>query len=211
MRNSRVVGLAIAGILAVGTIAQAQSTTTQSEQQRHATRREVRGGRGHAGLLRGITLSDAEKTQMKAIRTKYRAEAKSLRESMRPAMQDLRAARQKRDSAAVKTAWERRFVRRSRRSIRRCSTRTRSRSISGAPSGRRTGRASAMGGRDVAEIAASTRAERSRGIARGSGLGAGGAHCTNPSDREWVGGLPPTHSCVRQSQTGCAPGFSTVA
>jgi Spy/CpxP family protein refolding chaperone len=107
MRNSRVVGLAIAGILAVGTIAQAQSTTTQSEQHRHATRREVRGGRGRAGLLRGITLSDAEKTQMKAIRTKYRAEAKSLRESMRPAMQDLRAARQKRDSAAVKTAWER--------------------------------------------------------------------------------------------------------
>jgi len=105
MRNSRVVGFAIAGILAVGTIAQAQSTTTQ--QQRHAMKRDVRGGRGRSGLLRGITLSDAEKSQMKAVRTKYGAEAKSLRESMRPAMQELRTVRQKRDSAAVKAAWER--------------------------------------------------------------------------------------------------------
>ena len=104
MRINRVVGFAIAGILTVGTIAQAQSTTTQ---QRHATGRDVRRGRGRAALLRGITLNDAEKTQMKAIRTKYVAEAKSLRESIRPAMQDLRAARQKHDSAAAKAAWDR--------------------------------------------------------------------------------------------------------
>jgi Spy/CpxP family protein refolding chaperone len=102
MRKSRVIGFAIAGILTVGTLAQAQSTT----QQRHASGREVRGERGRAGLLRGITLSDAEKTRVKAIHTKYSAEAKSLRESLRPAMQDVRAARQKRDSVAVKAAWE---------------------------------------------------------------------------------------------------------
>jgi Spy/CpxP family protein refolding chaperone len=107
MRNSRVVGFAIAGILAVGTIAQAQSTTTQPQQQRHATKRDVRGGRGPSGLLRGIALNDAEKARMKAVRTKYGAEVKSLRESMRPAMQELRTARQKHDSAAVKVAWER--------------------------------------------------------------------------------------------------------
>jgi Spy/CpxP family protein refolding chaperone len=105
MRINRVVGFAIAGVLTVGAIAQAQSTTTQH--QRHAAARDVRGGRGRAGLLRGITLNDAEKTQMKAIRTKYVAEAKSLRESIRPAMQDLRAARQKHDSGAVKAAWDR--------------------------------------------------------------------------------------------------------
>jgi Spy/CpxP family protein refolding chaperone len=58
-------------------------------------------------LLRGITLSDAEKSQLKAIRAKYSAESKSLRESIRPAMQDLRTARQKRDSVAVKAAWDR--------------------------------------------------------------------------------------------------------
>ena len=107
MRIDRVAGLAIAGILTVGTIAQAQSSTTQPRQDRHQTGREFRGGRGRAGVLRGITLSDAEKSQMKAIRTKYAAEAKSLRESMRPAMQDLRTARQKRDSVAVKAAWDR--------------------------------------------------------------------------------------------------------
>ena len=107
MRINRVAGFAIAGILTVGTIAQAQSTTTQRQQERHATRRDVRGGRGRAGLLRGITLSDAERTQVKAIRMKYAGEAKSLRESMRPAMQELRAARNKHDSAAVKIAWDR--------------------------------------------------------------------------------------------------------
>ena len=103
MRKSRVIGFAIAGILSVGTLAQAQSTTTP---HRHATGRTARGARGHARLLRGITLSDAEKTQVKAIHTKYRAEARSLRESLRPALQDVRAARQKRDSVAVKAAWE---------------------------------------------------------------------------------------------------------
>jgi periplasmic protein CpxP/Spy len=107
MRKSRVVGFAIAGILTVGTIAQAQSTTTQPQQRRHATSRDERGARGRAGLLRGITLSDAEKTQVKAIHAKYGAEARSLRESLRPAMQDMRAARQKRDSAAMKAARDR--------------------------------------------------------------------------------------------------------
>ncbi len=103
MRKSRVIGFAIAGILSVGTLAQAQSTTTP---HRHATGRTVRGARGHTRLLRGIELTDAEKTQVKAIHTKYRAEARSLRESLRPALQDVRAARQKRDSVAVKAAWE---------------------------------------------------------------------------------------------------------
>lgn len=106
MRINRVVGFAMAGILTVGAIAQAQSSTTQPQQQRQATGRDLRGGRGRGTLLRGITLNDAEKSQMKAIRAKYAAEGKSLRESMRPAMRDLRAARNKRDSAAVKSAWD---------------------------------------------------------------------------------------------------------
>jgi Spy/CpxP family protein refolding chaperone len=106
MRKSRVVGFAIAGILSVGTIAQAQSTTTQPQQQREAGRgnRAVRGARGRGGLLRGITLSDAEKTRVKSIHTKYGAEARALRESLRPAMQEMRAARQKHDSVAAKAA-----------------------------------------------------------------------------------------------------------
>jgi Spy/CpxP family protein refolding chaperone len=107
MRKSRVIGFAIAAILSVGTVAQAQSTTTQPRQPRHATGRAARGERGRGGLLRGVTLSDAEKTRVKAIRAKYQDEAKTLRESLRPAMQDVRAARQKHDSVAVKAAWDR--------------------------------------------------------------------------------------------------------
>lgn len=107
MRKSRVIGFAITAILSVGTIAQAQATTTQPGQHRHASGRAARGGQGRGGLLRGVTLSDAEKTQLKAIRAKNQQEHKALRESLRPAMQDVRAARQKHDSGAVKAAWDR--------------------------------------------------------------------------------------------------------
>jgi Spy/CpxP family protein refolding chaperone len=103
MRKSRVIGFAIAGILLVGTIAEAQSATTQPRPRRHAT---DRGGRVRDGALRGITLSDVEKTRVKAIHAKYSAEVKPLRESLRPALQKVRAARQARDSAAVKAALE---------------------------------------------------------------------------------------------------------
>ena len=105
MRKNRVIGFAIAAILSVGTLAQAQSTTTQPEQQRRGMGRGDRAGQGR-GLLRGITLSDVEKTRVKAIHTKYDTEAKAIRESLRPAMQEMRAAQQKRDSAAVKAALE---------------------------------------------------------------------------------------------------------
>ena len=107
MRNIRVIGFAVAAILTVGTVAQAQSTTQQPQHERRGAGRERNGGARRGGLFRGITLSDAEKARVKAIRTKYDAEAKPLRESLRPAMQDVRAARQKRDSVAVKAAWDR--------------------------------------------------------------------------------------------------------
>jgi Spy/CpxP family protein refolding chaperone len=106
MRKSRVIGFAIAAILTVGTSVQAQSTTQQPRHEGRRAGRMGNGSPGRGGLLRGITLSDAEKAQMKTIHAKYGAEAKALREAMRPAMQDLRTARQKRDSAAVKAAWD---------------------------------------------------------------------------------------------------------
>jgi Spy/CpxP family protein refolding chaperone len=108
MRKSRVVGFAIAGILFAGTIAEAQSANAERP-RRHATER---AGRVRDGLLRGITLSDAEKARVKVIHTRYAAEAKPLRDSLRPVLQKLRAARQARDSAAVKVALERATVER---------------------------------------------------------------------------------------------------
>ena len=109
MRKSRVIGFAVAAILSVGTLAQAQSTTTQPETQRQGTGRGMRGARGGPGggaLLRGITLSDVEKSRVRDIHAKHRAEMTSLREAMRPAMQEMRTARQKGDSATVKAAWD---------------------------------------------------------------------------------------------------------
>ena len=103
MRKSSVIGFAIAGILLAGTIAEAQSATTQPRPRRHAAER---GGRVRNGLLRGITLSDAEKSRVKAIHTKYNAEAKPLRDSLRPALQKVRAARQAGDSVAAKAAMQ---------------------------------------------------------------------------------------------------------
>jgi Spy/CpxP family protein refolding chaperone len=103
MRKSRVVGFAMAGILMAGTIAEAQSATTETRPRRHATER---GERARNELLRGITLNDAEKARVKAIHTRYVAETKPLRDSLRPALQKVRAARQARDSAAVRVALE---------------------------------------------------------------------------------------------------------
>jgi Spy/CpxP family protein refolding chaperone len=105
MRKTGVFGLALASLLAIGTVAQAQAATPGATQKHQARRARVDAGTGR-GLLRGITLTDAEKTKVKEVRAKYRDEAKTLREQMRPAMQDARAARQKHDSAAAKAAWD---------------------------------------------------------------------------------------------------------
>jgi Spy/CpxP family protein refolding chaperone len=67
----------------------------------------MEGGRGDRGLFHGLKLSDTEKARVTEIRAKYAPEAKTLRESMKPAMQDARAAREKGDTAAARAAWDR--------------------------------------------------------------------------------------------------------
>jgi Spy/CpxP family protein refolding chaperone len=67
----------------------------------------MNGGRGEHGMLRGMTLSDAEKARIKQIHEKYQTEGKGLRESLRPAMQEARAARQRGDTAAARAAFDR--------------------------------------------------------------------------------------------------------
>jgi len=98
MRKSRVVGFAIAGILLVGTLAEAQSATTQPRPRRHATNR---AGRVQDVSLRGITLSDAEKTRVKAIHAKYEPQFKALRDQGKTQFGSMRDARQKGDSSAA--------------------------------------------------------------------------------------------------------------
>jgi Spy/CpxP family protein refolding chaperone len=106
MRKSRVIGLVVASLVSAASLAQAQTSAPSARQERHDNGRGMEGRQGRGGLLRGITLTDAEKAHVKQIHEKYNAEAKTLRESLRPAMQDARAARQKGDSAGVKAAWD---------------------------------------------------------------------------------------------------------
>jgi Spy/CpxP family protein refolding chaperone len=81
--------------------------------QQPATAPHARAGHfgRHAGaartpFLRGITLSDAEKANVKAVNEKYGAQMKALRGQNKPDMQAMRDARQKGDSAALKAMWE---------------------------------------------------------------------------------------------------------
>ena len=105
MRKSHVIGIAVISLLTVGPVAQAQTAAPGVPQARQ--QRAGRFERGRGRLLRGIKLSDAEKARVKEIRGKYQTESKALRESLRPAMQEMRAARQKHDTVAMKAAWDR--------------------------------------------------------------------------------------------------------
>jgi len=105
---------ALAMVTALGAVAQAQSTTVPGAGRVHADstwkRGRANGPRRNGemrGAFRGLTLTDAQKTQMKAIHQKYAAQSKPLMESMRPAMTDARAARQRGDTAAARAAFAR--------------------------------------------------------------------------------------------------------
>jgi Spy/CpxP family protein refolding chaperone len=67
---------------------------------------EGRRGGERGGALRGLKLSDTEKAKVKEIHAKYAAEGKTLRESMKPAMQEARALRQKGDTAGLRAMWD---------------------------------------------------------------------------------------------------------
>ena len=111
MRKSRIFALVVASLVSSASYAQAQSASPAPTAARHGMHGGrhggMRGERRHGGALRGITLSDAEKTKVKAIHARYATDGKSLRESLKPAMQEARTARQKGDTVAAKAAWAR--------------------------------------------------------------------------------------------------------
>jgi len=104
MGKTRVIALVVASLVSTASFAGAQAPAQQGAQQgRHAMQRGTRAGaRVERGLFRGIKLSDAEKAKLKDIHGKYATQAKSLREQMKPAMQEARADRQKGDTAAAR-------------------------------------------------------------------------------------------------------------
>ncbi|MEO6528063.1 MAG: Spy/CpxP family protein refolding chaperone [Gemmatimonadaceae bacterium] len=107
MGKSQVIGFVVASLVSVASLAPAQASAPNARHERHGAGRGMEGRPGRGGLFRGISLTDAEKSHVKQIHTTYRAEAKTLRESLLPAMRDARAARQKGDTAGVKAAWSR--------------------------------------------------------------------------------------------------------
>ena len=109
MGKTRVIALVVASLVSTAFLAGAQAPAQQGTRTgRHETMEGMRGGmRGERGLFRGIKLSDAEKAKLKEIHGRYAEQARSLREQMKPAMQEARADRQKGDTAAARAVWDR--------------------------------------------------------------------------------------------------------
>jgi hypothetical protein len=91
-------------LVSAGAIVPAQQPT-QTPTPRAYTARFARGHRKAAAkaLLRGITLSDAERCNLQAVRAKYGPQMKTLQTQLRSHAQNLRAARQRGDTAVVRS------------------------------------------------------------------------------------------------------------
>ena len=105
MRKTRVLALVIASLVSTASFAGAQASTGAPDREAMGRGMEGRRG-GERGVMRGLKLSDAEKAKVKEIRTRQIAENKSLRESMKPTMQEAKALRQKGDTAGLRALWD---------------------------------------------------------------------------------------------------------
>ncbi len=107
-----VLGAALALVAAGEATAQApadsqrQSEVRRGERQRGERGRKMRRA-GMRGMFRGIELTQAQREQMQAVHAKYRPQFESIRESIKPDLEAARAARQRGDTVAARTALER--------------------------------------------------------------------------------------------------------
>jgi Spy/CpxP family protein refolding chaperone len=112
MRKSILIGLGLAASLA-GVAAAQQPRADAPRRERAEGRRGGPDGRfedrgGPRGLLlKDITLTDAQKTQLKELRKAQQEKMDANREQNRTQFDELRAARQKGDTAAVKAIMQR--------------------------------------------------------------------------------------------------------
>jgi len=88
--------MALGLALSFGAVGAASAQSAQQPTREHAER----GGRRGPGLLKGITLTPDQKTKLQALRKDEKSDAS--REQFRKAMADVRAARQRGDTAAAK-------------------------------------------------------------------------------------------------------------
>jgi protein CpxP len=103
--RSMVVGLLV--VAGAAGLAEAQTPQreprSRGEMRRGGQDRQL-GNRALRGLFKGITLSDAEKQNLRAVGEKYRGQFEAIRQSMRPDFEAARAARQRGDTAAARAA-----------------------------------------------------------------------------------------------------------
>ncbi len=108
MGKAYVLAFAVASLVSTAPFAGAQAPAAGSTAPRHAMGPRMDGARGmRGGALHGLTLSDAEQAKVKEIRARQKAEAASMRESMKPMMQEARTLRQKGDTAGLRALRER--------------------------------------------------------------------------------------------------------
>jgi Spy/CpxP family protein refolding chaperone len=105
-------GLGLALIVGAAGAAAAQSTrpdnrpdATQEKKGDRGERGMRRGGRGgpDGALLKGITLTDAQKTRIEALRKEQRTEMQKNREQFGAVMKEAREARQRGDTVTART------------------------------------------------------------------------------------------------------------
>lgn len=117
MSTVRTLALGSLLVLGVAGVSAAQSPTTpKTRADSGYSRRSARpdgqfrrgpgGGREGRGFGRDLNLTDAQKTQIKAIRQKYQPQNQALRDRAKPFMEAARTARQKGDSVAFRSNME---------------------------------------------------------------------------------------------------------
>ena len=99
MNRIRTAAAAVAMLVGAATIAGAQAPAAKGDARK--------AQRGAHGMVGNLDLTDAQKAQIRTIRTKYRAQFEQLRERSRPDVEAARAARQAGDTAAARAAMAR--------------------------------------------------------------------------------------------------------
>src|SRR5256714_5531560 len=109
MSSVRTLALSALMIVGFAGVSAAQSTTVPARPDSGLYRRGPRAGgemRGRGEFGRDLNLTDAQKAQIKAIRQKYQPQNEALRAQAKPFMDAARAARQKGDTAAIRSNME---------------------------------------------------------------------------------------------------------
>lgn len=107
MRKTILMGLGLA-LSVAGTVAAQQTDQVKPRRpQAEGERGEGRRGGPDGFLLKDITLTDAQKTQLKALRTAEREKMQANREQMRKQFEEMRSARERGDTAAARAIMQR--------------------------------------------------------------------------------------------------------